>query len=138
MKDSLFDVLKDLLVNSISKHIDTTLENTQLNDDEASDENLDLGFVALPSDNANRVFTIDESMKLTLGCRSLLTFAEKVGLLSPMTRELVIDELMAMDASVVNKDEAKWVIIKHSEKNLTDEQLAFLDYALTRNEHTAN
>lgn len=58
-----------------------------------------------------RVFTADEIERLDLDARGLLMYLENMGVLDPMSRELVIDRLMALDADEVSMEDVKWVVL---------------------------
>ncbi|MGR6035053.1 MAG: DUF494 family protein [Candidatus Nitrosoglobus sp.] len=58
-----------------------------------------------------RIFTLQEKEKLDTECRGFLLFLEQVGVLDPMTRELVIDRVMALEAEDFDLEQLKWVIL---------------------------
>ncbi|ADE16828.1 protein of unknown function DUF494 [Nitrosococcus halophilus Nc 4] len=58
-----------------------------------------------------RVFTLHEKEKLDTECRGFLLFLEQVGVLDSMTRELVIDRVMALEAEDFDLEQLKWVIL---------------------------
>jgi Smg protein len=58
-----------------------------------------------------RVYTDDESLKLDVDARGLLLFLEQTGILDPVSRELVIDRLLAIEHPAVTLDEVKWVVL---------------------------
>ncbi|BAW81013.1 hypothetical conserved protein [Candidatus Nitrosoglobus terrae] len=58
-----------------------------------------------------RIFTLQEKEKLDTECQGLLLFLERVGVLDPMTRELVIDRVMALEAEDFDLEQLKWVIL---------------------------
>lgn len=58
-----------------------------------------------------RVYTERESAKLDLESRGLLLFLEQNGILDPLSRELVIDRLLAIDDPLVAMEEVKWVVL---------------------------
>lgn len=58
-----------------------------------------------------RVFSPDEVQRLDLDARGLLLYLENMGVLNPVSRELVIDRLMALDADEVSMDDVKWVVL---------------------------
>ncbi len=60
---------------------------------------------------ALRVFTGDECAKLDTECRGFLLFLEQAGILSPTSRELAIERLMALAAEEIDIDTLKWVIL---------------------------
>jgi len=58
-----------------------------------------------------RVFTDDEMRKLDADCRGFVLFLEQVGILTPTSRELVVDRVMALQEDEVDLDTLKWVIL---------------------------
>jgi len=60
---------------------------------------------------AIRIYTEAESAKLDIDARGLLLFLEQNGILDPLSRELVIDRVLAIDDASVSVDELKWVVL---------------------------
>ena len=58
-----------------------------------------------------RVYVDAELQRLNGQCRSFLVFLEQMGLLDVVTRELVIDRVMALECDEVELDEFKWVVL---------------------------
>jgi len=58
-----------------------------------------------------RIYSEAESAKLDLDARGLLMFLEQNGILDPVSRELVIDRVLAIDHAGVSVDEVKWVVL---------------------------
>ncbi|NEV61014.1 DUF494 family protein [Thiorhodococcus minor] len=58
-----------------------------------------------------RVYSEQESQKLDVEVRGLLFSLEQNGILDPISRELVIDRLLAIDHPQVVEDEVKWVAL---------------------------
>lgn len=59
-----------------------------------------------------RIFTDSECSRLDVECRGFLLFLEQVGILTPASRELVVDRVMALDTeNEVDIDQLKWVIL---------------------------
>jgi Smg protein len=63
------------------------------------------------SEAAQRVYTVEEQARLDLEARGFLIFLEQNGLLTPGTRELVIDRVMDLDAEDIDLDQLKWVVL---------------------------
>jgi len=63
------------------------------------------------SSHAIRFYTSAETDRLDLECRGLLLYLEQVGVLSPASRELVIDRLMALEEDEVDLETVKWVVL---------------------------
>jgi Smg protein len=60
---------------------------------------------------AMRIYSEEECSKLDLDVRGLLCSLEHSGILDPVSRELVIDRLLAIDHPHVLEEEAKWVAL---------------------------
>ena len=61
--------------------------------------------------SATRVYTAEETRRLDLECRSFLLFLEQAGVLDGVTRELVIDRVMALEVEDLDLEQLKWVIL---------------------------
>lgn len=60
---------------------------------------------------AMRVYTDEERTHLPADCRGYLLALERSGILSPQQREIVIERLLALDASELDVDQLKWVVL---------------------------
>lgn len=58
-----------------------------------------------------RVFSSEETTKLDTDCRGLLIFLEQSGILTPASRELVIDRLMDFSDDEISLENLKWVVL---------------------------
>lgn len=58
-----------------------------------------------------RIYSEAESAKLDIAARGLLMFLEQNGILDPISRELVIERVLAIDHAGVSVDEVKWVVL---------------------------
>src|SRR3990172_8808350 len=58
-----------------------------------------------------RIFTAEESEKLTRDSRGLLLYLEQIGVLDARERELVIERAMALEAEEIDIDELKWIVL---------------------------
>lgn len=58
-----------------------------------------------------RVFSDEESTKLSTECRGMLIFLEQSGILTPASREQVIDRLMAFQDDEITLENLKWVVL---------------------------
>ena len=74
--------------------------------------------------NSFRVFTPDECMKLDKDCRGFVYFLEKIGVLNPDTREMVIDRATQDQNPIFSVDDLKWVVLMVL-FNLPEQQVAF-------------
>ncbi len=63
------------------------------------------------SDTSIRHFTSEERRKLDRPARGLLLSLERLGVLDPTTREMVIDRAMALDTDEMDLEHLKWVIM---------------------------
>lgn len=63
------------------------------------------------SQAAMRIFNFWEYERLDVKCRGFLIALEQMGILNCVTRELVIDRLMALDVETVDLAEVKWVTL---------------------------
>jgi Smg protein len=67
--------------------------------------------VAGPRSTTVRIFDRFEQERLDSSCRGYLLHLEQVGILTPVQRELVIDRLLALDASDIDIEQVKWVVM---------------------------
>jgi Smg protein len=67
----------------------------------------DLGSSSL----AIRHYTPEEAAHIGLEGRGFLLYLEQLGVLDPLTREVVIDRLMALDYREVDLGRIKWVVL---------------------------
>ena len=58
-----------------------------------------------------RIYTEEEQARLDTACRGLLLFLEQVGVLDALSRELVIDRVMALEDEEIDLDQLKWVVL---------------------------
>jgi len=58
-----------------------------------------------------RLYTWQENIHLNRECRGYIQFLEQSGILSPDTRELVIDRALALESDDIDLDKLKWVIL---------------------------
>lgn len=61
--------------------------------------------------NSIRVYTDSECVKLDIHSRGFLTFLEQTGVLDHVTREMVIDRVMALESDEFELDQLKWVVL---------------------------
>jgi Smg protein len=60
---------------------------------------------------ALRHYTAQERERLDEEGRGFLLFMEQSGVLDPLTRELVIDRIMALEVAEVSMEQLKWVVL---------------------------
>ena len=58
-----------------------------------------------------RVFTDSEAARLSAECRGFLLTLERLGVLTPQQRELVIERMLALDADEPDTEQLKWVVL---------------------------
>lgn len=58
-----------------------------------------------------RVFVPQEMERLDIECRGFLVFLEHAGVLDTLTRELVIDRVMALETDDIDLEQLKWVVL---------------------------
>jgi len=75
------------------------------------------------SANSFRIFCVEECHKLNMECRNFILFLQRLDILTPTTRELVIDRAMAIENKHIDIEELKWIslIVLLSQE---DEELA--------------
>ncbi|MEJ0036357.1 MAG: DUF494 domain-containing protein [Gammaproteobacteria bacterium] len=89
---------------------------TQHNVERALDWLADLACVrdALPLEGcgpAVRIFCEGELTRLSTECRGFLFTLERLGILSPQQREVVIERMLALDADELDTEQLKWVVL---------------------------
>jgi Smg protein len=60
---------------------------------------------------ALRIFSEGELARLSTECRGFLVTLERLGILSPQQREIVIDRMLALDADELDTEQLKWVVL---------------------------
>lgn len=73
--------------------------------------NIQASTFILTTTTSIRIYTSDESYKLNVEIRGFLLFLQQMGILNTVTRELVIDRLMAIDEQEVDLPQVKWVTL---------------------------
>jgi len=58
-----------------------------------------------------RVFTDSELTRLSTECRGFLLTLERLGILTPQQREIVIERTLALDADEPDTEQLKWVVL---------------------------
>lgn len=59
---------------------------------------------------ATRIYTRDETARLSTDCRGFLMYLEQLGIVGAETRELIIDRLMALPEEI-DLERVKWVCL---------------------------
>lgn len=66
----------------------------------------------IAADNTSiRCYSDEESAKLDIECRGFLAFLENSGVLSPLTREMIIERAMALPGSGVSLSKMKIIVL---------------------------
>jgi len=63
------------------------------------------------ADLAMRFYAEQELELLNTACRGYLLFLEQVGVLDPMTREVVIERVLALETDEIDLEQLKWVVL---------------------------
>jgi len=69
------------------------------------------GALPVSANHSLRIYTPDEMNRLNVECRGFLLFLEQIEVLSPTTRELVIERVMALESNDLDSDQLKWVVL---------------------------
>jgi Smg protein len=103
------------------EHLARDLERAgfaRVNVDRALDWLTDLacghGRAGLPDTAAGaavRIFSESELARLSTECRGFLLTLERLGVLTPQQRELVIERMLALDADEPDTEQLKWVVV---------------------------
>jgi Smg protein len=60
---------------------------------------------------AVRVFSECELARLSTECRGFLMTLERLGVLTPQQREIVVERMLALDADELDTEQLKWVVL---------------------------
>ena len=66
---------------------------------------------ATANDSALRHYDDSEMVRLDASCRGFLLFLEHNGVLNSLSRERVIDRLMALEGDLISIEHVKWVVL---------------------------
>ena len=103
-RDSVHSTL--LAAGFVDSEIDKALE--WLEDLAANQEGHGL---RVPADRSIRIYTAEELERIDAESRGFLLFLEQSNILTPLTRELVIDRVMALEADEIDLEQLKWVVL---------------------------
>lgn len=142
MKDNLFEMLLSLFEKTLTQlkesHASTgendTAPEKQADVHDSTKTGADLVFVRAAHQDATRVFTYDEQMKLTKASYQFLMRVVSWGVISADVFELILNQLIFSDSRFVSLQETKWTIRSTLASSLDAEQLAFLDLVLYHKE----
>ncbi len=131
MKESMFDVLMYLFENYMEEGSEFTPDQESLVfelteagfpsgevnkafswlEDLTNLCNNDSELPESPSAQSFRIYTALEMERLDPRSRGLMMFMEQGGVLDGISRELVIDRVMALDVDTISLEQLKWVIL---------------------------
>ncbi|MGO1298343.1 MAG: DUF494 family protein [Vibrio sp.] len=63
------------------------------------------------ADTSVRIFAHKEMLRLDVECRGFILFLEQIKVLTPETREMVIDRIMGLETNEFGLDDLKWIIL---------------------------
>lgn len=131
MKESMFDVLMYLFENYMEEGSEFTPDQESLVfelteagfpsgevnkafswlEDLTNLCNNDSELPEAPTALSFRIYTAPEMERLDPRSRGLMMFMEQSGVLDGISRELVIDRVMALDVDTISLEQLKWVIL---------------------------
>ena len=126
MNEDIFDVLIYLFENYMDSEIDivpdTDMLKTELKAAGFNNRNILKAFEWLDtlalqeeptfkSAKNFRIFCTHEIQKLDLDCRDFILFLQRLNILNPVSRELVIDRAMAIENKQISIEELKWITL---------------------------
>jgi len=68
-------------------------------------------FIQVPQDNSTRVFTAYEKEFIDLECERFLISLEQLDILTPETREIVINQILMLDSEAIDLPLIKWIAL---------------------------
>ncbi len=71
----------------------------------------ELSALATSATTAMRMYTPDECARIDVECRGFILFLEQIKVLTPETREMVIDRVMGLETNQFELDDLKWIIL---------------------------
>ena len=66
---------------------------------------------AAPAEHSVRLYARDEMTRIDTESRGFLLYLEQMGVLTPASRELAIEQAMALESEDFDIDQMKWVIL---------------------------
>jgi Smg protein len=61
--------------------------------------------------HGTRIFNDFEHERLDVSCRGYITYLEQIAILSPLQREILVDRLLALEATDIDVEQIKWVVL---------------------------
>ena len=83
-----------------------------------------------------RIFSDSELSRLSTECRGFLLTLERLGVLTPQQREIVIERMLALDADEPDTEQLKWVVLMVLSSQ-PGQELAFERLELVSDDHPA-
>ncbi len=151
MKETLFEMLLSLFETTLLRlkevanpdDCQTTSQHDNKNSfavniinkqEKASSEIYHMMILKEASQNAIRVFSLDEQMKLSKSSYQFLMRLHTWGIISRDLMELIVNRLLLSDSHVVSLQETKWIIRTLLADKLSYAQLNYLDLVLYHKE----
>lgn len=60
---------------------------------------------------SSRIYHPEETKKLDQQCQGFLLTLEQLGIVDPVSRELIIDRVMALDTDEIDLEQVKWIVL---------------------------
>ena len=142
MKDSFFEMLMNFFEKSLSQIKESNTQSTldqALPFDESETHQFDnlesRTIIVRPAkEQAIRVFTVDEQLKLTKASYQFIMRMILWGVIASEIMEQVLNQLLFSESRFVTLQETKWTIRNTLSEYLDKSQLAFLDLVLYQKE----
>ncbi|WP_261816305.1 DUF494 family protein [Vibrio gallicus] len=67
--------------------------------------------IAMSAATSMRIYSSREQQRLDTRCRGFLLFLEQINVLTPESREMVIDRVMGLETLDLQLDDLKWIIL---------------------------
>lgn len=125
MKENIFDVLIYLFENYMDDDPDQTSDpdviRTELLEAGFPQKDVNKAFEWMESladqttintsTQTYRIFSSNECKKLDVECRGFLLYLEQNGILSPASREMVVDRIMVLNDDEITMENLKWIVL---------------------------
>lgn len=140
MKDNLFEMLLSLFETSLTqlqeshKAINADSVDQGDNEEMIRSEEEQAVYVRSAQNLSTRVFTYDEQMKLSKASYQFLMRMKLWGIIDSDVLESILNQLYSSESRIITLQETKWTIRNVLEKNMSEDQLTFLDLVLYQTE----
>jgi Smg protein len=129
MKENMLDVLMYLFENCIdedyvssnqdilkSRLVEAGFAQSEINKafnwlEDLADQRDCQGTAASQHQHSIRIFSPREEKKIDASCRGLLIYLEQLQVITPATRELVIERALALEADDIDLEKFRWIIL---------------------------